>query len=70
MEVGFASQCVQGCLQQQNITNFCYVPTFYAAHRIQQNSAVSSLRILFNELILRHIRKCTITESQLITGND
>ena len=64
------SQWVQDHLQQKNIINFRSSPTSYAAHCIQQNSVVSSIRILFNEPILRHIRKCTITKAQRATGID
>ena len=61
---------MQGRLQQQNIINFRSGPILYAAYRIQQNSAVSSFRIRFNESMLRHIRKCTITEAQRVKGID
>ena len=64
------SQCVQCRQQQQNIIHFRSGPTSYAAHRIPHNSVVSSFIILFNEPMLRHIRKCIITESQRVTGND
>ena len=64
------SQCVQGRLQQQNIINFRFGPTSYAAHLIQQNSLVSYFKIIFNEPMLRHIRKCSITKAQPVTGND
>ena len=66
------SQCVQGGLQQQSIINFRSGPTSYVVHRIQKNSIISSFRIfiLYNESMLRHIRKCTITEDQRATGND
>ena len=45
-------------------------PTSYAAHRIQQNSVVSFFRIIFNEPMLKNVRKCTITEAQRVTIND
>ena len=66
------SQCVQGGLQQQSIINFRSGPTSYVAHRIQQNSIISSFRIfiLYYASMLRHIRKCTITEDQRAIGND
>ena len=51
------SQYVQGCLQQQNIINLRSDLTSNAAHHIHQNSVVSFFKILFNQPMLRHIRK-------------
>ena len=70
MDFGYhISMCARSPATAKHI-NFCSGPTSYAAHVIQQNRLVSSFRTLFKELMLRHIRKCTITEGQRVTGND
>ena len=44
-------------------------PTASASSRIISDSPLPSFRILFNELMLRNIQKCTIAEAQRVTGN-
>ena len=57
------NQAVSGRLQQQNIMRNRPGLTAYAFSRIIFDSPLSSFRILFNEPMLRNIRKCTKTAS-------
>ena len=52
-----ASSAAQGRLQSHNILLFQPGPTSYSTSRIGTDSPVSSFRILFNEPMLRNIKK-------------
>ena len=60
------NQGVSGRLQQQNIMRIRPDPSAYASTRIISDSPLSSFRILFNELMLINLQKCTIAEDQVI----
>ena len=51
------------CLQQQNIRSFKPGPTAFATSRITESSPLSSFRVLFDEAMLRNIRKSTVAEA-------
>ena len=53
----------QGRLQQQNILSFEPGPTAFATSRITESCPLSSFRGLFDEAILRNIRKCTVAKA-------
>ena len=44
-------------------------PTSYSTSRIDTDSLVSSFRILFDEPMLRNIKKCSIEEGRRRTGD-
>ena len=54
-------------LQQQNILSFKPGPTAFATSRIMESSPLSSFRVLFDEEMLIHIRKCTVAEANRIS---
>ena len=64
------SQVVRGRLQQQNIVRACSGPTAFSSARVVTGSSLSSFRVLFDEVMLRHLQKCTIAEGQRVTGAD
>ena len=63
-----SNHAVDGRLEQQNILRIRRGTTAYAASRIISDSPLSSFRVLFNELMLRNIQKCTIAEAQRVTS--
>ena len=63
------SSAAQGRLQSQNILRFQPGPTSYSTRRVDSDSPVSSFRILFDEPMLRNIKKCTVEEGRRQTGD-
>ena len=61
------SHVQRGRLQQQNILSFKPGPTSFATSRIMESSPLSSFRVLFDEAMLRNIRKCTVAEANRIS---
>ena len=61
------SHVEHGHLQQQNILSFKPGPTAFATSRIMESSPLSSFRVLFDEAMLRNIRKCTVAEANRIS---
>ena len=61
------SHVQHGCLQQQNILSFKPGPTAFATSRIMESSPLSSFHVLFDEAMLRNIRKCTAAEANRIS---
>ena len=53
----------RGRLQQPNILSFKPGPTAFATSRITENSPLSSFCVLFDEAMLRNIRKCTVAKA-------
>ena len=64
--VSFAAQ---GRLQSHNILRFQPGPTSYSTSRVDTDSPVSAFRILFDEPMLRNIKKCTVEEGRRRTGD-
>ena len=64
------SQVTAGQLQQHNIVRIRAGPTSYSTYSIIRSSPFSSFSILFNELMLRNIQKCTTAEAHRATGNN
>ena len=58
----------RGRLQQQNILNFKPSPTAYATSRIIESSPLLSFRVLFDEAMLRSIKKCAVAEAHCVLG--
>ena len=58
----------RGRLQQRNILNFKPGPTAYATCRIIECSPLSSFRFLFDEAMLRSIKKCTVAQAHRVLG--
>ena len=56
-----------GRLQQQNILSFKPGPTAFVTSRIMESSPLSSFRDLFDEAMLRNIRKCTAAEANRLS---
>ena len=54
------SSAAQGRLQSHNILRFQPGPTSYSTSRVDTDSPVLSFRILFDESMLRNIKKCTV----------
>ena len=52
----------------KNILSFKPGPTAFATSRITESSPLSSFRVLFDEAILRNIRKCTVTKAHCVSG--
>ena len=52
-----------------NILRFQSDPTSYATRRVISGTPLSSFRILFDEPMLRNIKKCTVAEGQTKTGD-
>ena len=63
------SSAAQGRLQSHNILRFQPGPTSYSTSRIDTDSPASSFRILFDEPMLRNIKKCTVEEGRRRTGD-
>ena len=62
------SSAAQGRLQSHNIRRFQPGPTSYSTSRVDTESPVSAFRILFDEPMLRNIKKCTVEEGRRRTG--
>ena len=63
------SSASQGRLQSHNILRFQPGPTSYSFCHVDTDSPVSSFRVLFDEPMLRNIRKCTVEEGRRQTGD-
>ena len=63
------SHVQRGRLQQQNILNFKPSPTAFATHKVSETSPLSSFRVVFDEPMLRNIRKCTVAEAHRVSGS-
>ena len=62
------SHVQRGRLQQQNILSFKPGSTAFATSRITENSPLSSFRVLFDEAMLRNIKKCTVAKAHRVSG--
>ena len=62
------SHVQRGRLQQQSILSFKPGPTAFATSKITESSPLSSFCVVFDEAILRNIRKCTVAETHRIFG--
>ena len=62
-------QVQRGRLQQKNVVNIRSGPTAFAATRVVKRRPSSYFRIMFSEVMLRNIQKCTISEAQRVPGN-
>ena len=58
----------RGRLQRQNTLSFKPGPTAFATSRITESSPLLSFRVLFDEAMLRNIRKCTVAEAHRVSG--
>ena len=63
------SHVQRGRLQQQNILNFKPGPTAFATHKVSETSPLSSFCVVFDEPMLRNIRKCTVAEAHRVSGS-
>ena len=63
------SSAAQARLQSHNILRFQPGPTSYSTNRIDTDSPVSSLRILFDKPMLRNIKTCAVEEGRSRTGD-
>ena len=63
------SSAAQGRLQSHNILQFQPGSTSYSTSRVDTDGPVSLFRILFDEPMLRNIKKCTVEEGQRRTGD-
>ena len=63
------SSAAQGRLQSHNILRFQPGPTSYFTSRIDTDSPVSFFRKLFDEPMLRNLKKCTVEEGRRRTGD-
>ena len=61
------SHVQRGRLQEQNIPSFKPGPTAFATSKIMESSPLSSFRVLFDEAMLRNIRKYTAAEANRIS---
>ena len=61
-------QVHRGCLQQ-NVVNVRPGPTAFATNRVIEDRQSSSFRIILSEAMLQNIQKCTIYETQHVTGD-
>ena len=62
------SQVTAGRLQQHNIVKICAGPISYSTSHIIH--LFSLFRILFNELMLKNIQKCTTADAHRAIGNN
>ena len=58
----------RGRLQQQNILSFKSSPTVFVTSRITESSPLSLFRVLYDEAMLRNIRKCNVAETHRVSG--
>ena len=63
------SSAAQGRLQSHTILQFQPGPTSYSTSRVDTDSPVLSFRILFDEPMLRNIKKCTVEKRPNQTGD-
>lgn len=69
-EVIDSGSCSTGRLARQNILREPAGPTPFAKRDIKENSFASAWRLLIDEPILRHIKKCMETEAHRQLGDD
>ena len=62
------SQVQRGHLQRKNILSFKPGPTIFATSRITESSPLSLFRVLFDEVMLKNIRKCIVAEAHSVSG--
>ena len=63
------SSVAQGRLQSHNILRFQLGSTSYSTSRVDTESSVSSFQIIFDEPMMRNIKKCTVEEGRRQTGD-
>ena len=59
-----------GRLPIQNVLRKKPGPTAYAQTKVNKHSPLSSFRVFFDEPMIRHIQKCTVSEARRTTGSD
>ena len=62
-------QVQRGRFQQQNVVNVRPGSTAFATNRVIEDRQSSSFRIILSEAMLQNIQKCTIYETQRVTGD-